>query len=52
MEHLEFRSCYANPDLWMRRAQKSDGTPYWEYVLLYVDNALCISENAEHVLLN
>ena len=34
----------------MREAQKDDGTEYWEYVLLYVDDALCISERAEHVL--
>ena len=34
----------------MRAATKSDGSSYWEYVLLYVDDALCISENAERVL--
>jgi len=34
----------------MRAAQKDDGSAYWEYVLLYMDDALCISENAEHIL--
>ncbi len=36
----------------MREATKSgDGTKYWEYhVLLYVDDALVVSERAEHIL--
>ena len=50
MTHLGFTSCKADPDIWMREAQRDDGTPYWEYVLLYVDDALCISNNAEKVL--
>ena len=50
MSHLGFKSCLADPDVWMRAATKSDGSSYWEYVLLYVDDALCISENAERVL--
>jgi hypothetical protein len=36
----------------MQKAQKDDGTQYWEYVLLYVDDALCISTDAENVLKN
>ena len=36
----------------MHSAQKEDGATYWEYVLLYVDEALCISQNAEHDLRN
>ena len=30
--------------------QKSDGSQYYEYVLLYVDDVLVISENAESIL--
>ena len=50
MSHLGFKPCLADPDVWMRSATKSDGSDYWEYVLLYVDDALCISENPERVL--
>ena len=50
MTHLGFTSCLADPDVWMRKATKSDGSPYWEYMLLYVDDALVISENGETVL--
>ena len=52
MEHLGFQSCQADPDIWIREAQKDDGTPYWEYALLYVDDVLCISCDAENVLKN
>jgi hypothetical protein len=50
MAFLGFKSCKADPDVWMRAATKHDGSPYWEYVLLYTDDALAISENAEKIL--
>ena len=50
MNHLGFKSCRGDPDVWMRPAQKDDGSTYWEYVLLYVDDALCISQRAESVI--
>ena len=36
----------------MRPAIKSDGNTYYEYILLYVDDALVVSENAESILRN
>ena len=50
MHYLRFSSCPADPDVWMQLAEKLDGTTYYEYVLLYVDDALVISENAEEIL--
>ena len=51
MDHLGFKPCKADPDLWMRAAVKpTDGTSYWEYVLLYVDDALSVSHNPREVL--
>ena len=52
MEFLNFKSCLADPDVWMRPAIKSDGNTYYEYVLLYMDDALVVSENAESILCN
>ena len=52
MSHIGFTPCLADPDVWMRPAQKADGSKYWEYVLLYVDDALVISDNAKHILEN
>jgi hypothetical protein len=50
MRHLDFASCPADPDVWTGPATRSDRTEYYEYILLYTDDALCISENAESVL--
>ena len=52
MHHLQFKSCLVDPDVWMRKAQRKDnGTPYWEYILLYCDDApLVVSMNGEKLL--
>ena len=52
MHHLDFRPCPADPDVWMQPAQKGDSLPYYDYVLLYVDDALVVSDNAESILQN
>ena len=50
MRHLDFVSCPADPDVWMRPAKKANGDEDWEYILLYTDDALCISGHAEETL--
>ena len=35
----------ADPDVYLRPAVKSNGFKYYEYVLCYVDDVLCISDN-------
>jgi hypothetical protein len=51
MGHLGFSSLRGNPDIWMRLSKHtSTGEVYYEYVLLYVDDVLVISERAEKVL--
>ena len=53
MDHLGFESLLADPDVWMGRSTRGDGeTPYYEYVLLYVDDCLVISDQAENVIRN
>ena len=52
MEFLRFESCTSDPEVWRRKATKGNGEEYWEYILLYVDDALCISHRAEDVLRN
>jgi hypothetical protein len=52
MRHLDFMSCPTDPDVWMRPAKRSNGTDYYEYILLYTDDAPVLSENAEKVLRN
>ena len=50
MSHIGFKSCPADPDVWMQPAEKTDSSPHYEYILLYVDNTLVISEKAEKIL--
>jgi hypothetical protein len=42
---IGFKPSFADPDVWMRPAMKSNGFKYWELVLCYVDDLLCIHED-------
>jgi hypothetical protein len=50
MTDLGFTSCKADPDVWMQRALKPDGSFYYEYVLYYVDDALAICLDPKSIL--
>ena len=50
MTKLNFESCRGDPDVWRRPATKPDGTDYYTYVCLYVDDCLCIDVNPTDVL--
>ena len=50
MGFLGFKSKGNEPDVWMRIATKNYGTLVYEYVLLYTDDFLVESENAESIL--
>ena len=50
MDELEFTSCIANPDVWIRRSKHGYGTAYCEYALLYVDDCLVISDRSENII--
>ncbi len=40
---LGFKSCLADPDVWMRPAIKPDGSTNYEYLLAHVDDILVFS---------
>ena len=50
MTKLEFQSCKADPDVWFRPSTKSDGTDYYQYVLIYTNDILEIMEEPERFL--
>ena len=50
MRHMGFVPCLADPDLWMLATEKTDGTKYWAYVLLYVDDVMVIHHDAMSIL--
>ena len=49
MELLGFKSKGDDPDIWMRPATKQYVTEVYGYVLLYTDDCLVVSENAESI---
>ena len=50
MTKLGLQSCKADPDVWFRPSIKSDGTDYYQYVLIYTDDILAIMEEPERFL--
>ena len=51
MRFLGFKYSQADPDVWMRESVRKYGsTKYYEYVLLYTDECLVISDRGENVL--
>jgi hypothetical protein len=51
MTGLGYKSCLADPDVWLRpNVHESDGHEYYEYVLIYVDDILCVSHQPNDVL--
>lgn len=52
MEFLGFGPCKADPDLWMRLTKRDNGSEFYEYCLLYVDDCLAIGKNPESILRN
>ena len=51
MSYLGYKPCPADPDVWTKRFTKPDGTKYYGYMLLYVDDAMCINHDATAELL-
>ena len=50
MDEMGFTSCKADPEVWMRPGIKDDESEYWQYVLLYTDDILCVMEYPEKFL--
>ena len=50
MEHLQFHSIKADPDVWFWAVKQKYLTLYYEYVVLYMYDYLVISDNAENIL--
>ena len=45
IREMGFTSTKADVDVYRRRASKEDGTAYYEYLVVYVDDIICVSEN-------
>jgi len=42
--------CKADNDVWYRPSIKPDGTKYYECILVYTDNILCLSMSPKSIL--
>jgi hypothetical protein len=50
IRNMGFKACLADPDVWMRPNTRPDGFKYWEYILVYVDDLLVVSHDAQSVM--
>ena len=51
MGNMGYQSCLADPDLWMQVSKLDNGLKYYEYVLLYVDDCLVVSQHPNETLM-
>jgi hypothetical protein len=42
--HLGYKSCLADPDVWIKKQTKANGEQYYAYILCYVDDLLIVHE--------
>jgi hypothetical protein len=51
MRNLGYTPCLANNDVWFwANVHDSDGFEYYEYILIYVDDILCVSHDVREAL--
>jgi hypothetical protein len=51
MRQMGYKSCKADPDLWLKaETRPDDNVRYYSYILCYVDDILCIHHDAMSVL--
>ena len=50
MWHLGFISSLTDPDVWIQEAVTEEVAEYWEYILVYTDNVLVITDTGEKTL--
>ena len=46
-EHLHYLPTYADPDVYMKPMIRPDGSTYYGYLVVYVDDILCIEDNPQ-----
>ena len=49
-EELHFIPCRADMDVWRRAARKGSGERYYEYLFIYTDDIICISQYPREIL--
>lgn len=50
LESMGFKPTRVDPDVYIRKNHKADGVPYYEIVLVYVDDVLAVSSDPEKIM--
>ena len=45
LDSMGYIPSYSDPDLWLQTAVKLEGFEYYEYIICYINNVLCVSHN-------
>ena len=51
LDEMGFKSSVIDPGVWYREAMKSNHEEYYEYILVYMDDLLAISLDAQSIIL-
>ena len=44
---LKYKPCKADPDIYFKPKSKNDGSKYYSYIVVYVDDILSVDENPQ-----
>jgi hypothetical protein len=47
---MGFTACLADADVWLRKNAKQNGSEYYEYLLVYLDDILVVSHDPQSVM--
>ena len=50
LETLGYQETWADPDVYRKACTKQDGTKYYSYLVIYVDDVLCMHHNPKEVM--
>ena len=50
LKEMGYKSCVADPNVWMRPQTNKEGYKYWAYILVYVDDCLLVHHDPGPVM--
>jgi hypothetical protein len=52
LHDFRYKSCRADPNVWMNAKTKPDGSKYSSYILVYTDDLLIVNHEPNHVAID
>lgn len=50
LQDMGYKATLADPDVWLSRGYRKNGTPYYRYIFVYVDDILVLAENPQEIM--